>query len=171
MKVIILKGPWYINLFNGFLLTQNNEEGKSNSIPVAAFISWTIAMCWLSNIQPHSEINTSVTYSSPHPTSILGAFIHFSSIFLNEKIYFSSYPLIGYTDPQQRNYLPVHFLPIMSNPVQRSSLLPLSKLSCLLLSILARWHFHGVASAPDKYTFPAKSVYQRLLLSDRKILP
>ena len=123
-------------------------------------------MCWLTNIQPHSSVKHQYDVSlSSTPPQISVFFFFFSSIFLNEKIHFSSYSLIGYADPQQRNYLLVHFLPIMSSPIQQSSLLSLSKLCFLLLSILKRWHLHEVASAPDKYAFPTKSMLQRLLLS------
>lgn len=126
MKIIIVEYSWYINLLNCFPFTQNNVEEKEIFVPVALFISWTIAVCWLTNTQPHFCVKHQYDISlSLTPPQISELFFFFSSIFLNEKIYFSSYPLIDYTDPQWRNYLLGHFLPIMSNPIQQSSLLSL----------------------------------------------
>lgn len=62
IKIIILKYPWDTPLLIVSTLTQNSEEYKSISISEAVVISWTIAICWLTNIKPHSHANTGMIY-------------------------------------------------------------------------------------------------------------
>lgn len=153
-----------------FPFTQSNVKEKSIFVPVAVFISWTIAVGWLNNIQPHScvkhQYDISVSSTPPQISVLLFFFFQHISAW---KDLLQLLSLNWLYWPTTKKLSPRTFPAHNVKPNTAELFIIPSKLSCfLLLSISARGHFLRVASTPDKYAFPTNTMFQRLPLSSVK---